>query len=165
MKTTSIGLQISKARQQKNLTQSELSYKCHLDIRTIQRIEKNEVKPRAYTLRIINEILGTDFSVTGENNISNELLEYRRIFRKRKNIRKYGLISALAFLILMGIYIIFLERFIDIPRLAWTPFVYLIMFGYIAVIAITWRCPGCGGLLGDVFNTRYCSKCGLHFYD
>ena len=165
MNSSSIGEQINKARQKKNLTQLELSHKCHMDIRTIQRIEKGEVKPRAYTLRILNDALGTDFTVGEVGLINENLSEYRRIFRKRKNIRKYGFISALVFLILVGFYIIFIEKYINIPRLAWAPFVYLIMFGYIAVIAVTWRCPGCGGLLGDVFNTRYCSKCGLAFYE
>lgn len=164
MKTNSIGEQISKARQQKNLTQAELSYKCHLDIRTIQRIEKGEVSPRAYTLRIINDVLKLELTIK-DNGISNEeLAELRKKFKRRKDIRFVSIISALVFLVLVGFYIVFIERYFNIPRFAWAPFVYIIMFAYIAIIAISWRCPGCGGLLGDVFNTRYCSKCGLEFY-
>jgi len=164
MKTASISEKISKARQQKNMTQAELSQKCHLDIRTVQRIEKGEVSPRAYTLRIINSVLETDFFVH-DNNSTDDLLNYRKKFRHRKTLRITTFISAIIFLIMVGIFILFLERHFNLPRLVWAPFVYLIMFAHIIGIALTWRCPGCGGLLGDVFNTRYCSKCGLEFYD
>ncbi len=160
-----IGQKIKEARLSKNITQAELADKCRLDIRTIQRIEKGEVSPRSYTLRLINEVLDTEF-VNESNGLEQEEIErLRRIFLKRKNIRKVTLISAIIFLVIAGAVIIPVTRAYSIPKMTWAPFVYIIMFAHIIGIAINWRCPGCGGLLGDVFNTRFCSKCGLKFYD
>jgi len=160
-----IGQKIIDARLGKNLTQSELADICRLNIRTIQRIENGEVSPRSYTLRLINEALETDFVNETKSSEKEELRDLQSVFQKRKKIRIIALFSALIFLLLVGFVIIPVMRAYDIPKLVWAPFIYLIMFGYIIGIAITWRCPGCGGLLGDAFNTRFCSRCGLRFYD
>jgi len=56
-------------------------------------------------------------------------------------------------------------KLFGLPKLTWAPFFYLIMFAHIIAIGFYWRCPACNGLLGDLFNTKYCSKCGLKFYD
>jgi transcriptional regulator with XRE-family HTH domain len=45
-----------------NISQKELSEKTGLSLRTIQRIENNEVKPSLYSLKVIEETLKTDFS-------------------------------------------------------------------------------------------------------
>jgi len=54
------GLKIAELRTQLGLTQEELAAKCNINVRTIQRIEKGEVKPRAYTLKILSTALGYD---------------------------------------------------------------------------------------------------------
>jgi len=160
-----IGQKIKDARLGKNLTQSELADICRLNIRTIQRIENGEVSPRSYTLRLINDVLETDFVNETKSSEKEELRHLQSVFQKRKKIRIIALISAVVFLILVGFVILPVMKANDIPKLVWAPFVYIIMFAYIIGIALTWRCPGCGGLLGDAFNTRFCSKCGLRFYD
>ena len=156
-----IGEQIKIARQQKKLSQTEFANKCNLNIRTIQRIENNEVTPRLYTLRIIGEVLDIRLYRDEDIIVENEqLLKFRNVFKKRKQIRMFTfffaifLLTAALFLLLTGI-----------PKLIWAPFIYLFFFADFIVIGLSWRCPGCNSLLGDVFNVKYCSKCGLKFYD
>jgi transcriptional regulator with XRE-family HTH domain len=45
-----------------NYSQKELSEQTGLTLRTIQRIENNEVKPSLYSLKVIGEVLKTDLS-------------------------------------------------------------------------------------------------------
>ncbi len=45
-----------------NCSQKELAEKTGLTLRTIQRIENNEVKPSLYSIKAIGEALKTDFS-------------------------------------------------------------------------------------------------------
>jgi transcriptional regulator with XRE-family HTH domain len=45
-----------------NCSQKELSEQTGLTLRTIQRIENNEVKPSLYSLKVIGEALKTDVS-------------------------------------------------------------------------------------------------------
>ena len=45
-----------------NYSQKELSEQTGLTLRTIQRIENNEVKPSLYSLKVIGEALKTDVS-------------------------------------------------------------------------------------------------------
>jgi len=67
MKQPELGEHISEIRKERGYTQSELAQECNVDIRTIQRIETGEVTPRLFTLRIINEKLGTNFDVNGNS--------------------------------------------------------------------------------------------------
>jgi transcriptional regulator with XRE-family HTH domain len=55
-----IGIVIKEVRKQKGLTQLDLSEHANLSVRTIQRIEKNEVDPSFYSLKSIGEILKVD---------------------------------------------------------------------------------------------------------
>ena len=156
----SLGKRIMLARLQKQLSQVELADKCNLNVRTIQRIENEAVTPRNYTLRIISEALGV--TLMNENEIENEnreLMKLRKVFGKRKQIRIYAF--AFAIFVLAAAIVLLLS---GLPKLVWAPFFYLFFFSYLIMIGLTWRCPGCNGLLGDVFNVRYCSKCGLKFY-
>ncbi|MBE0638930.1 MAG: helix-turn-helix transcriptional regulator [Bacteroidales bacterium] len=159
-KQLSLGKQIMLARQQNKLSQVELANKCNLYVRTIQRIENEEVNPRLYTLRIIGETLG----VTLMNEIeiedeSRELIKLRSTFEKRKQIRIYTF--AFAMFLFAAALLLCLS---GIARHSWAPFFYILFFLDLIVIVIIWRCPGCNGLLGDFFNIKYCSKCGLKFY-
>jgi transcriptional regulator with XRE-family HTH domain len=67
MKQPELGEKISIIRKEKGYTQSDLAEECNVDIRTIQRIETGEVTPRIFTLRIINEKLGTNFDINGNS--------------------------------------------------------------------------------------------------
>jgi len=55
-----LGTQIKKARTAQNLTQSQLAEKMGVSLRTIQRIEKNEVQPSSYSLQQIEKALSID---------------------------------------------------------------------------------------------------------
>lgn len=57
-----IGEHIREIRISKGLTQSELSEKSGVALRTIQRIEKNEVSPSSYSLKAIGEALGVQLN-------------------------------------------------------------------------------------------------------
>jgi uncharacterized Tic20 family protein/DNA-binding transcriptional regulator YiaG len=61
MNQPQLGLKVSELRQQKGFTQEQLAEKCEVSARTIQRIESDEVDPRAYTLHCLGEALEFDF--------------------------------------------------------------------------------------------------------
>lgn len=167
MKPQELGKQIADLRKDKGLTQAELADMCRLNIRSIQRLESGSVHPRAYTLRLINDVLGSNFTNSDPEIIDMEVKELRRKFAKRKTIRIITFVSALTFLVLVGFILIFSPggRLLGVAKNQWTPFVYFIMFAHIIALGIYWRCPGCNRLLGDVFNIRFCSHCGLKLYD
>jgi transcriptional regulator with XRE-family HTH domain len=56
------GERIKELRTSMNCSQKELSEQTGLTLRTIQRIENNEVKPSLYSLKVIGEALKTDVS-------------------------------------------------------------------------------------------------------
>lgn len=56
------GARLKETRASLKYSQKELSEQTGLTLRTIQRIENNEVKPSLYSLRLIEEVLKTDFS-------------------------------------------------------------------------------------------------------
>ena len=61
MEKPGFGIKLIEIRKAKGLTQEEVSEKCKITVRTIQRIESGIVKPRAFTIKIISEALGFDF--------------------------------------------------------------------------------------------------------
>ena len=56
------GERLKELRASLNCSQKELAEKTGLTLRTIQRIENNEVKPSLYSLKVIGEALKTNFS-------------------------------------------------------------------------------------------------------
>ncbi len=56
------GARLKEIRTSLNISQKELSEQTGLSLRTIQRIENNEVKPSLYSLKVIGEVLKTDLS-------------------------------------------------------------------------------------------------------
>lgn len=56
-----IGNFIKETRLKKGMTQEELASKTDISVRTIQRIEKDEVDPRLYTLQTIASVLEVDY--------------------------------------------------------------------------------------------------------
>ena len=60
MKQPELGQTILELRQRTGLTQSELAERCNMSLRTIQRIEAQEVTPRNYTIKTILSCLGYD---------------------------------------------------------------------------------------------------------
>lgn len=62
MEEITFGEKVKNARILRGLTQDELATKCKLGLRTIQRIEGNEVKSRFYTVKIICDELNIEMS-------------------------------------------------------------------------------------------------------
>ena len=56
------GARLKDIRTSLNISQKELSEQTGLTLRTIQRIENNEVKPSLYSLKVIGEALNTDLT-------------------------------------------------------------------------------------------------------
>jgi transcriptional regulator with XRE-family HTH domain len=56
------GEKLKALRTNSNYSQKELSEKTGLTLRTIQRIENNEVKPSLYSLKVISEALKIDIT-------------------------------------------------------------------------------------------------------
>jgi transcriptional regulator with XRE-family HTH domain len=56
------GTRLKEIRTSLNCSQKELSEQTGLTLRTIQRIENNEVKPSLYSLKVIGEVLKSDLS-------------------------------------------------------------------------------------------------------
>ncbi len=56
------GDKLKELRTSLNFSQKELSEQTGLTLRTIQRIENDEVKPSLYSLKMIGEVLKTDLS-------------------------------------------------------------------------------------------------------
>jgi len=71
MKQPELGSKICEIRNQRSITQKELSESCNIDIRTIQRIESGDVIPRISTLRLIAKALLCDMSVLNGDNDDN----------------------------------------------------------------------------------------------
>lgn len=57
-----LGDKLKQYRIRLNYSQKELSEKTGLTLRTIQRIENNEVKPSLYSLKVLGEVLKTDLT-------------------------------------------------------------------------------------------------------
>ncbi len=64
------GERLKELRTSLNCSQKELSEKTGLTLRTIQRIENNEVKPSLYSLKMIGEALKTDLSVFAKQSVT-----------------------------------------------------------------------------------------------
>ena len=76
MSPKAIGERVREKRTKKGLTQEDLAALCHLDTRTIQRVEKGEVKPYFSTLKALSEALDYDFI--------SEMMRSPGIFRRKK---------------------------------------------------------------------------------
>jgi transcriptional regulator with XRE-family HTH domain len=62
------GARLKELRTRLNYSQKELSEQTGLTLRTIQRIENNEVKPSLYSLKMLGEALKTDLKTLVRNN-------------------------------------------------------------------------------------------------
>lgn len=74
MKQQELGTKLAELRKAKGLTQEELVAKCHINVRTLQRIEAGEVIPRSYTLQSILSVLEVDYSdLVGQFSFTNKI--------------------------------------------------------------------------------------------
>jgi transcriptional regulator with XRE-family HTH domain len=80
-----IGEHIKDIRVSKGLTQVELSEQSGIALRTIQRIEKNEVTPSIYSLNAIGEILGVKLNEMSLKE-NNKKFEFRIVVSNVNNL-------------------------------------------------------------------------------
>ena len=62
-----LGEQVKAARKDRNWTQTDLAMRCGVTLRTIQRIEKGEVTPSAYTFGKLVELLALEQEKSSQN--------------------------------------------------------------------------------------------------
>lgn len=110
-----LGKKIAALRKSKGFTQEELVAKCNLSVRTLQRIEAGDVKPRIYTVKLIFEVLKLDYENSlksqSENNkgrIEKWLEQFYINFidlinLKTNTMKKVSILSVAIFAITFGI--------------------------------------------------------------
>jgi transcriptional regulator with XRE-family HTH domain len=116
MKQPELGKKILELRLAKRLTQTELAEKCNISLRTIQRIESNDVVPRSYSVKTIFSVLDynsasiisnfnlNEKSVDGFEFRLKKILKYiKDLFNLKKNTMKK--ISFLSTIILIIIFL------------------------------------------------------------
>jgi transcriptional regulator with XRE-family HTH domain len=108
-----LGRKIAELRKTKGLTQEELVEKCNLNVRTLQRIESGEAKPRTYTLKLIFEALGYNLNESNEvNHLKKWLIKqfhvnFIDLFNlKTKTMKKVTILSIAFSSILLGLFTI-----------------------------------------------------------
>ena len=83
-----LGKRIAELRKARGLTQEELVEKCKLSVRTLQRIESGEVKPRSHTIRVIFEALEYDLNVSSPSPAGQWVSRVKEVFNLKTNTMK-----------------------------------------------------------------------------
>ena len=83
---SSLGSKLRDSRKKLGLSQEALAEKANVSLSTIQRIEKGNVKPRAFTLNILAETLELDVSELLSDLIEKETPKISFIALKRMNL-------------------------------------------------------------------------------
>ena len=87
---------------------------------------------------------------------------FQQVFQKRKKRRITVFIIAMSLLI--GVFFTYPSFILfGMPKHVWGPGFTLVILGLLLIIFLDWRCPVCKGLMGDVFQSRFCPKCGYKF--
>jgi transcriptional regulator with XRE-family HTH domain len=140
MKNAIISSSIKELRMSKNLTQEELSEKCELSLRTIQRLENGESIPRGDTLKRLTSALDLP------NNYFNNIL-----FESKKNISVFNMPWYVIGFSIIGSALGFLLSLI-LANLEIIPYN---EFSVPYVIAITILFCGIGIVTGNYFEKKY----------
>lgn len=107
MKEIDVSIRFVEARKSRGLTQEEVAEKCHLNVRTIQRIESGQVRPRVHTVRIISEALDIDLSRPSETEQKSFIWHFKDLFNfKTHKMRKLTILSSTAMLLFSTIFLI-----------------------------------------------------------
>ena len=96
---------IKELRINKGLTQTDLSEKSSISLRTIQRIENNEVSPSIYSLKKISKVLDEDL-----NSFNNSVSNKKPVLRRTYGLVLFGVIS-----VIIGFYIFITEKKLPPP--------------------------------------------------
>ena len=166
MDARSFGRKLAESRNRAGWTQEELAERCNLHVRTVQRIEAGDVRPRAYTVRLLETALGESLAAgITHDQASDEYERFRTEYRRRRRLRIGIMVTALTLMIGVTLIAFLSWELFGMSKRTWAPFFYLVMFGLLIGIARIWRCPACNALLGDVFSSRHCPGCGLKLDD
>jgi hypothetical protein len=88
--------------------------------------------------------------------------QFQQAFHKRKKRRITVFIFAMTLLVgALFTYPSFV--LFGMPKHVWGPVFTLVIIGLLLFIYFDWRCPACKGLMGDVFQSKFCPKCGYKF--
>jgi transcriptional regulator with XRE-family HTH domain len=137
---------VKSGRATKRYTQQDLADLTRISLRTVQRIENGEVLPRQYTLRLLEEHLGVQFTREAES--GQELADDVQILSRDTNGKTVGSTRpkkviltvgvGLLMLLLTGAYLAQSTRFpeTDFERLLlWSG----VLVGYIAILLKIWK--------------------------
>lgn len=116
MEQPELGKKVAEIRNAKGMTQDELSQKCNLSLRTIQRIESGLVNPRSYSLKLIGEELGYNFYYSEKKSkkmsslskgVNHFILQIIQLFNLKTNpVKKLSILSATFILTSLGIFML-----------------------------------------------------------
>ncbi len=111
MQQPELGRKIAELRKAKGFTQEELVEQCHLNVRTLQRIEAGEVIPRSYTLKAISEVLEFRFNKEPEQYLVSVVWCMVRnagdiINLKKDAMKKVSILSSTLLIVLLGAFMI-----------------------------------------------------------
>ncbi|WP_297086225.1 helix-turn-helix domain-containing protein [uncultured Draconibacterium sp.] len=108
MQQPELGKKIAELRKLKGLTQEELVEKCKLNVRTLQRIEAGEVRPRAYTLNVLSEVLDYNFNGVSAKLPGALLLFVRNVADiinlKKHTMKKVSILSSTLLIVFLGVF-------------------------------------------------------------
>jgi len=127
MEKLAFGTKLIEVRKARGLTQEEVAEKCGITVRTVQRIESGNVKPRAFTIKVISESLEFDFFHIGSDNTSSKNLELKRpsifwhvkdLFNLKTNaMKKISILSTTTLLIGLSLFALGSEMFTQAPKI------------------------------------------------
>ncbi len=114
MKQPELGKKVLELRLAKRLTQTELAEKCNFSLRTIQRIESNDVVPRSYSVKTIFSVLdyNSDSIITNnqiEKSVDGFDFWLKKFIKDLFNLKKHTM-KKLSFLSILIVAFIFLGR-------------------------------------------------------
>ena len=93
-----------------------------------------------------------------------QISQFHEEYQKRKKRRITVFIIAMSLLI--GALFTFPKfNLLGLPKHVWGPVFTAVIIGLLIFIIIDWRCPVCKGSMADVFQSKFCSKCGYEFKD
>ncbi len=117
MKQPELGEKILELRLAKRLTQTELAEKCNISLRTIQRIESNDVSPRSFSIKTIFSVLDYNSDSIIINNQNEKSVDgfdfwFQKIKAFLKNLfnLKKNTMKKLSFLSVLIVLFIFLGK-------------------------------------------------------
>ena len=104
--------QVKAARKDRNWTQSDLAMRCGVTLRTIQRIEKGEVTPSAYTVGKLVELLTLEQDKSSQNptpsvqshSLKSKLIPLAILAFSKRNLPKHLLMLTALTLIIGSIF-------------------------------------------------------------